>query len=346
MNKSAYKVFMLCIMLVLFIPLTIAIYFGLYSINNFFPQTYQRYATGGRADTNIFFNSEINESTKVIDSISIVDLSEVKADRRIQTFCKVINKNKYKIKKSIMANKLYMEYLDKNELTVDDFFSYSEKIASLDDNFVKSGFFISALIIIYICVVKFNWRNKFYWFAGLVYILDVLSQFTGMQIDNLAYYAIIQKYETYDNYISTVPLLLDAIVQSVLAFIIFDYLLQKYRKKRSIVVDNLITDINSIIDKIESRTITPSEISSSWKVIIFKFLKVCRKFIPNYKRKKFFDKIFRQMTNSDEELYALINSIQKEIEDVSSCNTTNINGYGKKLKMLRAKIYQLKKYDF
>lgn len=345
-NKIMYKLMSLALMGMLLIPFTGVVYFGLYSINNYYPETYQRYATGGRDDKNIFFSSEIDENTKVIDTINLIDFSEALADKRIQTVCKTINKNKNKIRKNLMANEAYMKYLDDNELTIDDFFSYAEKISALDDNFIKSSFFISCLIIIYICVVKFSWRKCFYWFAGIIYSFEVLSQFTGMQSDNLIYYALFQKTQTYDNYITTMPILLDALVQSILTFIIFDYLFQKYGDKRVVIIDNFLVDLNCIVDGIESRTITPVKIGESWRRVTYKFLRVCKKSARKYKRKKIYDKIFRQMDSSDEKQYLLTMDIQKDINDISCSCKTNINGYDKKLKTLRGKILLLKKNHF
>lgn len=340
-NKAMYKMISLILMLLLFMPFSLIFYFGLYSISNHYPETYQRYATDGKYERNVFFSNEINEDTNVIHSINCVDFTEAIEDGRIQTVCKKINENKNDVRKSLMSNEKYMNYLKDNELTIDDFFSYTKKISDLDDTFFKASFFLLWLIIIYICVVKLGWRSKFYLFSGGFYILNVLSKFTGRQSDNLLYYSFFSHYDTYDNYISTVPILFEALIESILTFIIFDYLFQNYGNKRKIVISNCIDELNIMVDKIESRTITPLEIKNSWDIIILKTFKMCEKYISKYDRNQKSNKIFKYRTKFDEKKYLLICDIQKKINDIRCSNTTNINGYNKKIRSLRGMIISL-----
>lgn len=342
-SKNIYKLIVLAVMLLLLIPFTSVVYFTLYSINNFYPETYQRYATAGKYEKNIFLDKEVNEKTNVYESINCVDFAEAIKDHRIQTACKIINKNKNLIREKLINNEKYMDYLKDNNLTVEDFFSYTEKIEVLDDNFIKFGFFISWLLIIYVCVVKFDWRRKFYFFSGLVYLFHVLSQFTGILSQNLLYYTLLTGYVTYDNFIATGPLVFDALTESCLTFIIFDYLFQIYGNRSNVIIDNFLVDLDIILDKIESRRITPAEVHTLFIRNTRKFINICNKEIRKHNIHSSLNKIFGHLNYFDKELNSLMITIKEEIGDILRLKQGNINGYDKKIKNLRWKILILRK---
>lgn len=342
-NETAAKILALFLMMLFLFPVvSVIVYGGLYKINNYYPETYQRYATNGKSEENIFFSREVDEKTNFTDSLVDIDFTKALKDRRLQTACKIINNNKNIVRKNLMNNKEYMNYLSDNGLTIEDLFSYTEKLEELDNNFLKSGYFIAILIIIYICVVKFGYRSQFYLIAGIVYTLHVLSQFTGMQSDSLFYYAAFQRYDTYDNYITTAHILFAALNESILTFIIFDYIFQNYGQKKEVIITNFIIQLDIFVDQIESRTITPDKLKHFWSKNSRSFYRLCKKYITKYNKNKKLDKIFGQSTILEDNQYLLIIEIKKKIDDIIESKTTNLNGYTKKLKILRSKIKLLK----
>jgi hypothetical protein len=286
--KYLYKLIGLTLVITFLINLGLPIlYLGTYQfINRADPTIYPRYATNNKYDNNIFFNEDINYRSGIIsDMIEIIP--DVNSINRIQDFAKIISNNKEKMKLIIDKNKLYKEYLSKQGSSVSELFEWSQKTAALDDNIIQMCLFLIFLVFAVISVMIFKCRKTFYTVAGFVYLITIMSAFSNGLSDYIIVYIANMLFKIFGNTItyldmnSMKTLIMQAYKESLLAFIIFDTIIQIVEgnkdKRRETEIKTCIYSLDYIINFLRKFENREERYKARFKIPQNELLKVCNK---------------------------------------------------------------------
>lgn len=208
------------------------LYMGTYElINDVDTSIYSRYATNNKYNENIFFNTEVETSTGILSDLqeNIDGIDNIKSK---QEFAKVITENKEKVKQVINENSEYMKYLRDNGSSFEELMEWSEKTANLDNNILQLSLFLVCMLYAGITVIIFKCRKTFYFFAGIIYTITIMSMFSGGISDYLVVQAMNvflkfgSKTLSYQDMDTMKSLFIQAYKESMVAFIIFDTIIQ------------------------------------------------------------------------------------------------------------------------
>ena len=237
-SKSMFK-----LILIIFFSFCILfpfMYFASYKLINIVdPSIYARYATNEKFDENIFFNSEVDVETGILNDLYLfIDFSHIS---RIQDFANLVIVHKSEVRDILSQNESYQEYLTKIGSSVDDVIEWFEKIASLDYKISLACLYLVFLLISFIIVVLLGFRTSFYVCSGIVYIIAMLSMFSDgisdyLVINGLSVLAKFSKQSselfTYANKELLTDLFAQAFKESALTFIIFDTVVQIFQSNK------------------------------------------------------------------------------------------------------------------
>ena len=208
------------------------LYSGTYElINHTDTSIYTRYATGNKYKENIFFNTDVETSTGILSELeeNIEEMDNVKSK---QDFAKVISENKEKVKQIINGNNKYRQYLSDQGSSVEELFEWSEKTAELVNNISQLSLFLLCMIFAGITVIAFKCRKTFYFIAGVIYTITIMSMFSGGISDYLVLKAmnVFLKLDketlSYQDMDTMKSLFIQAYKESMVTFIIFDTIIQ------------------------------------------------------------------------------------------------------------------------
>ena len=176
-NLQKFAIFLVVTLLIVSF-LFPSMYMGTFRlINNVDSSIYARYATNGKFEENLFFSTEIEKNTGIIEQLES-KIDDFVGVSRIQEFAYVIIENQSEVKDIIYTNQKYQAYLRSIGSSVDDLIDWSEKTAALDDRIAMGCLYLTFLLITIIMVVAFGFRNIFYICAGITYTVAMLSFFT------------------------------------------------------------------------------------------------------------------------------------------------------------------------
>lgn len=231
--KYLYKLIGLTIVFCLLISVGLpALYFGTYQlINHTDTSIYTRYATGNKYDENIFFNAEVDKSTGILSELE-ENINEIGTVKSKQDFAKVITENKEKVEQIITGNSKYKKYLSDQHSSAEELFEWSKKTAELDNNILQLNLFLICMIFAGITVIIFKCRKTFYFIAGIIYTITIMSMFSGGISDYLVLKAMNvflklgKKALSYQDMDTIKLIFIQAYKESMVAFIIFDTIIQ------------------------------------------------------------------------------------------------------------------------
>lgn len=235
-------------------------------INHVDTSIYNRYATGGKYEDNIFLSEQAEEETGIVTEIANrlnIDDNSVK---RKQDVAKIICDNREDVANILKNNIKYCNYLDEKGATIDDFFQWNEGIAKLDEIILQTSVFILCLIYAMFWILVLKWRKAFYLVAGIVYVVFTLSYFSGGITD----YLLVNLANTFPKEIFGTVTYVDmeefrtwffsGFKESMVAFIIFDTLIQIIENKRATELEQ---EINNLIYSIDYLMLQLSNYTSS-----------------------------------------------------------------------------------
>ena len=131
-NLQKFAIFLVVTLLIVSF-LFPSMYMGTFRlINNVDSSIYARYATNGKFEENLFFSTEIEKNTGIIEQLES-KIDDFVGVSRIQEFAYVIIENQSEVKDIIYTNQKYQAYLRSIGSSVDDLIDWSEKTAALDD---------------------------------------------------------------------------------------------------------------------------------------------------------------------------------------------------------------------
>ena len=231
--KYLYKLMGLVIIFVLLISAGLPVlYFGTYQlINHTDTSIYTRYATGNKYEENIFFNAEVDKSTEILSELK-ENIDEMGTIKSKQDFAKVITANKEKVEQIITENSKYKKYLSDQGSSAEELFEWSKKTAELDNNILQLNLFLICMIFAGITVMIFKCRKTFYFIAGIIYTITIMSMFSGGISDYLVLKAINvflklgKETLSYQDMDTIKTIFIQAYKESMIAFIIFDTIIQ------------------------------------------------------------------------------------------------------------------------
>ncbi|MCB2300119.1 methyl-accepting chemotaxis protein [Clostridium tagluense] len=237
MNKEEVKLlFGIFILPLASFLITFALYFLSFNIvNKVNPQSYYLYATNGKYNKDIFFSDSVNKTTKIFDGAitEIVKKTNTKISRKQDIFGAIVNNPKLS-EKLISANKKYMDYLDKQNLEIDDVINYSVKMYEVDNNIMKASFYLAFTICILIDLFCLKNRKRIYVVALIVYLLSNLDSFTvGLSSQTIYNLPFISSKMTHDDFQLFLAIMLPALKEAFLTFIIVDSIYQALLQVKS-----------------------------------------------------------------------------------------------------------------
>lgn len=214
------------------------LYWGTYQlINHTDTSIYARYATENKYDENIFFNAKVDKDTGILSELNC-NISEFSSVKSTQDFARVITENKEKVAQIIDGNSRYKEYLSDQHSSSEELFEWSKKTAELDNNILQLNLFLICMIFAGITVIVFKCRKTFYFIAGTIYTITIMSMFSGGISDYLVLKAMnvfLKLGKTHLSYqdMDTIKLIfIQAYKESMVAFIIFDTIIQMVQGDR------------------------------------------------------------------------------------------------------------------
>lgn len=231
------------------------LYFASYEIvNHVDVSIYNRYATSGKYEDNIFLSGQIEEETGIVtEIINKLDISGESVKRK-QDIAKIICDNREDVSNILKHNVKYCKYLKDKGATIEEFFKWNERIAELDELIMQTSVFILCLIYAMLWILVFKWRKAFYLCAGIVYVIFTLSYFSGGITDyllvNLAniFPGEIFGTVTYVGMEEFRAWFFSGFKESIVAFIIFDTLIQFIENRRTTELEQEINDLIYSID--------------------------------------------------------------------------------------------------
>lgn len=196
----------------------------------------ERYTTDDKFEDCIFFIGEEVDNSHIVDQLKD-EIAELKTADNEQKFGKIIFENKDAVKKIVSKNINYQNYLMRYGCSVDDVISWSEKISEIDDKIFLACLYISFLIASFIMVILLKLRKTFYFVAGIIYTLAIVSLFSDgiaeyIYIDILNWLGKLSKvFISYGDREVSSLILFQAFKESTLTFIIFDSIIQFLENK-------------------------------------------------------------------------------------------------------------------
>ncbi|MDO5559498.1 MAG: hypothetical protein Q4F95_07850 [Oscillospiraceae bacterium] len=226
LSYSGKLIWLLIIFLLLFVIVFPALYYALYYfLENAESSVLWRYASSSKFDNNIFMNQSVPECKEMFNQL-VQAIEEFDQINGLPDYANTMINNKDEVLEIINRNSAYLNYLKDNGTSVDEFFQWCQQIVDLQSRIIQSSVFIVFLIYSCIIVGWFKCRKTFYVFAGIVYTLTTISLFSGGISDSLlqTIYKDITRSTVELNNIDY--LIIQAFKESMLAFIIFDAILQ------------------------------------------------------------------------------------------------------------------------
>lgn len=286
--RYLYKLMGLAVIFLLLISAGMPVlYMGTYElINDVDTSIYSRYATNNKYDENIFFNTEVETSTGILSDLqeNIDGIDNIKSK---QEFAKVITENKEKVKQVINENSEYMKYLSDKGSSVEELMEWGEKTANLDNNILQLSLFLICMLYAGITVIIFKCRKTFYFLAGIIYTITIMSMFSGGISDYLVIKAmnIFLKFgnETlsYQDMDTMKSLFVQAYKESMVAFIIFDTIIQivqgNRETRRKEEIKYVIYSLDYQIGFLKSFENNDIQYLSKFKIPVNTILKIIRK---------------------------------------------------------------------
>ncbi|WP_139129222.1 hypothetical protein, partial [Paenibacillus nuruki] len=224
------KLLLSILILIFWFPLFLLIWSQSYNlINSIDPGIYIRFATDNKYNVDKFFNEEIDEKTNIY-SVIYNALKDTKFENvaNKQSLYNYLWKEKKLVTTIITENKEYTKYLKENNLTINDFWMYIEKMTTLDETLLNGSFYISTLIEILIFYFIFKYRLRIYLVAFFIYTFFNLNAFTFDIFGNLlfpflrSYYSFIGNSLNYEDYQKMIKISLPTIKEALLTYIIID----------------------------------------------------------------------------------------------------------------------------
>lgn len=354
---SLYKIPIVIISPLLAILLGFCIYIPVIKLIYHYESNIYFYATNGAASKNIFTSKEVEDKTNFVQSINdalhdkytIIEIEDF--DSSQITAYKIILKNKAKVQEKLDKNEEFKSYLTSNNVNLDDFFSFIDKMINFDQTILYCCFIIAWILVTYLIVVRLGLRKLYYFISFIGTIVFILSSVSNGFSDYLFFNTIYRHTgSTLNEYLSSLLPLAFAFIQSTTAFIIVDFLFQNKNNQKQI-LNNYLIDLNNMIDLLEIWIIKKDKGNLSKRNIKCKKDKIAKKFIDssceplNYickikNRKKLFN---RRNFNSIENM--LTNDIYSYINNFPNSDTSNLEDYIIYLRKLRIEINKiLKKY--
>ncbi len=277
------------------------IYFGFYKLVNYIDNTiYYRYATDNKFDFNVYFNKEAQRKSGILYEISEVkDFNDLNVDSSIQEKYRIMNKNINEISNIMNKNKDYINYLKENNTSVEEAIEYINKMAFLDDKVLQISIYIVFLVMCFLTVVIFKYRNTFYCIAMLIYICitasifsDGLSDYIVINIINIINKSESRVFSYKD--IEELNFFLNPFKESMMTFIILDTLVQIWKNKKNeekqYQVRYIIESLNIQIIFLNEQTMYTGKYIGKMKLPVNHILKECKRKIKELNRHKGSDK--------------------------------------------------------
>ena len=258
---------------------------------------------------------------------------EIGSINRIQELAKLISEHKQEVQEIIDNNKLYKQYLLEQGSSVEELFDWCDKIATLDDNMLQLSIFLTSILFAYISVIIFKCRKTFYFIAGIIYMIFIMSVFSNGVSDYLVT-IIFNKVSkiwgniyTYSDMININSIFIQPYKESMVAFIIFDTLAQNIESKKDKYLETELKSFIYSLDYILQHLIKYESSLTLYKLNIMvpkaHLLLLCEK---NKKNKRYL-RIKRQLTEGE---FWLEPHTNKEYID--------------RIQLVRMEIYQINKY--
>ncbi len=355
--KYLYKLMGLAIIFFFLISAGLPVlYFGTYKlINDTDASIYTRYATDNKYENNIFFSEDVETSTGILSDLS-KNIKGMGTVKRKQDFAKVIYENKEKVKIIIYKNYKYSKYLSDKGSSVEELLTWSEKTAKLDDNIVQLSLFLICMIFAGITVILFKCRKTFYFIAGIIYTITIMSMFSGGISDYLVlqsmnvFFKLGKETLSYQDMDTIKSIFIQAYKESMVAFIIFDTIIQIVQgdreRKRKGEIKYIIYSLDYQINFLEKYKNEDYKYIARFKIPVKTLLKKCvrkQKSLERYIKKagknvSTNSRILNQKNNIDK----LINMIY-EIINFNVARTTS--EYIEILTEIRILTYVLRIYE-
>lgn len=229
MNKELRFLLGTCVLPLISFAIAAFFYFyGFKIVNMIDTKSYYLSATNGKYDKEIFFSKSVNDETKIVDDTlnEIIEETESKITRKIDIFGAIAN-NANLSKKIISKNKKFMDYLNKQNLGIDDVINYCQRMYDVDSSMLKAGFYLAFTICILIDLFFLKHRKRIYGVALLVYLFSNLDVFTGSLSSQTIYHLpFIAKDLTHEEFQLYLTTMLPALKEAFLTFIILDTIYQ------------------------------------------------------------------------------------------------------------------------
>lgn len=186
-DKYAWSLLKFSSSLLLFIVMlyfSVMIYMGLFQlVNTMDIKSYYRYASDGKFSVDIYFKEAQEKGTQVSDTLNKI-LPEDTTATRPQEYFNILLKNEKLLREELNKNYEYMDYLEVNDITLNDVITYMNKIVDLDNNFLNAAMYIAMLIYILILYLLYKWRISIFISTGILYLILVVDSFmSGILLD-------------------------------------------------------------------------------------------------------------------------------------------------------------------
>ncbi len=274
------------------------IYFGFYKlVDTVDISIYDRYLTDNQFDWPIYFNEDVEEKTGIFSEIKqLEEIKELPQNSPKQTIYRCMNENIDKIVNIMNKNEKYLNYLEKNNTSIEKAANYIRKKAFMDGKILQMDAYLVFLLMCVITVCVFKYRKSFYIIAGITYLLVMASIFSDGLSDYLVTNAInifakIQASAfTYQNMEELNNYCIEAFKESMMTFIIFDTVIQilgdkKDEKKRYQII-YAYNSINIQIEYFKEQEINEYKFVGKMNFKVNHILKDCNREIKKFKKLK------------------------------------------------------------
>lgn len=213
-------------------------------VNSLDLKAYYRYASDGKFTTDIYFTEASKQGIKIEELFGELLPETAEAINRPQDLFQKLLANESLLFEKLSNHKAYNDYLQSNDLIVNDVILYMKKLSMLDEIIMHVAFYLSNLIYIFTLYFWFKWRLRIYILSGLIYLVLVIDSYmSGIFLD--AFFPLITKLNDLFNFIPIIyseftyedhgflsEIILPTIREAALTFIIFDTVVQTIRNSQ------------------------------------------------------------------------------------------------------------------
>ncbi|WP_426349394.1 hypothetical protein ACPWSR_16895 [Alloiococcus sp. CFN-8] len=263
------------------------LYFATYQlINHTDTSIYTRYATDNKYEEDIFFNEKVEENTGILTELK-ENIDEMGTIKSKQDFARVLSVNKDKVEQIINGNSKYKKYLSDQGSSVNELLEWSKKTAELDDNILQLSLFLICIIFAGTTVIIFKCRKTFYFIAGIIYTITIMSMFSGGISDYLVlkamnvFLSLGRQTLSYQDMDTIKTIFIQAYKESMVAFIIFDTIIQLFQgdmeRKRKEEIQYIIYTLDYQINFLEKYKDDDYKYTTRLRIPVTTLLKQCLK---------------------------------------------------------------------